>query len=109
VSDVFVVRVQGNLVVSIGQSPRGAGDPALGTALEVGTRLATNFRETGRLDDDYLFADAEGARTFAALCLQFMKSLVEQRSEAISALPRGFTSYDVGPRASALDKADNRS
>jgi hypothetical protein len=98
VAEVYVVRVEGNLVVSIAPSLRNAEDPPPGTPLEVGTQLATNFRETCRLDGSYVFADAEGARSFASLCLQFMKNLVEQRTKAVVALPPGFSSYTPDPQ-----------
>ena len=96
-ADVFVVSVAGNLVTSIERTAPSSDDP-LGTPLEIGTQLATNFRETGRLDGDYVFADAEGARGFAALCLQFMKNLVEQRTRVIEGLPPGFERYCAEPQ-----------
>jgi hypothetical protein len=90
-TDVFIVSVEGNLVTGIESSPSTSVTP--GTPLEVGTQLATAFRETGRLDGDYVFADREGARTFAKLCLQFMKNLVEQRTRLVEALPPDFAFY----------------
>jgi hypothetical protein len=98
VSDVYIVHVDGNLVVSIERSAGRPEQRAPRTPLEVGTQLATNFRATGRLDGDYLFADAEAARSFASLCLQFMKNLVEQRTRVVNALPVGFSSYTAEPQ-----------
>ena len=95
-ADVFVVWVEGNLVASIERTGPLSNEP-LGTPLEVGTQLATNFRETGRLDGSYVFADADGARSFGVLCLQFMKNLVEQRTRLIEGLPAGFDSYRAEP------------
>lgn len=91
--DVYVVRVEGNLVNAIERRESRSDDAAPGTPLEVGTQLATAFRESGRVDGVYLFADREGARGFASLCLQFMKVLVDQRSRHIEALPVKFECY----------------
>ena len=95
--DVFVVSVDGNLVTSIERMAPLSNEPP-GTPLEVGTQLASNFRETGRLDGSYVFANADGARSFGVLCLQFMKNLVEQRCRLIEALPAGFDSYRAEPQ-----------
>ncbi len=92
-TQVFIVRVEGNLVNAIERREARPADRIPGTPLEVGTQLATAFRESGRIDGLYLFAEREGARSFASLCLQFMKALVEQRSRHIEALPAGFESY----------------
>ena len=96
-ADVFVVWVEGNLVTSIERTGPLSNEPP-GTPLEVGTQLATNFRETGRLDGSYVFADPDGARSFGVLCLQFMKNLVEQRTRLIEGLPAGFDSYCAEPQ-----------
>lgn len=95
-ANVFVVSVEGNLVTSIERKAALSEPP--GTPLEVGTQLATNFRETGRLDGSYVFAEAEGARSFGVLCLQFMKNLVEQRTRLVEALPAGFDSFRAEPQ-----------
>ena len=99
-ADVFLVTVAGNLVTAIDRRPSDSADPP-GTALEVGTQMAANFRESGRLDGSYAFADGEAARTFATLCLQFMKNLVEQRTRRIEALPVGFKEYRCETRPGA--------
>lgn len=85
--------VEGNLVNSIQRRDRQPDDVVPESPLEVGTQLATGFRQTGRIDGTYLFASRDGARTFASLCLQFVKALVEQRNRNIEALPAGFDTY----------------
>jgi len=106
--DVFVVSVEGNLVTAIERTAPTSAEPP-GTPLEIGTQLATNFRETGRLDGSYVFASADGARSFAVLCLQFVKNLVEQRCRLIEGLPAGFDSYRAEPQPGGCPEADNRS
>jgi hypothetical protein len=87
--DVFVVLVEGNLVNAIERSSATPGDPAPGSRLDVGTQLATNYREKGCIDGRYLLADAEDAHSFASLCLEFTKGLLERRSRAIGELAKG--------------------
>jgi len=46
------------------------------TNLETGTQAALNFQRNGSLDGTYFFAELRQARTFARLCLEFMRLLV---------------------------------
>jgi hypothetical protein len=91
--DVFVVLVEGNLVSAIERSTAAAGEAGPGSRLDVGTQLATNYRENRRIDGRYVLADAEDARSFALLCLEFTKGLVERRSCAVDALAKGDDLY----------------
>ena len=55
--------------------------------LEVGTQAALNFQRNGSLDGTYFFADLPQARTFARLCLEFMRLLVDRRLATLASLP----------------------
>jgi hypothetical protein len=92
-SDAYVVVVKGNLVCAIARSSRPREIPMPRSPLEVGTSLAANFRKTGDIDGQYFFDDAPTARTFAGLCLQFTKGLVERRIRVIDMLPKDFEAY----------------
>lgn len=94
-TQTWLVTVEGNLVCAIepAVAGAGAGPAAGGTPLEVGSALAANFARNGCIDGGYAFADREGARTFARLCLGFSKALLERRLEIIERLPVGFERY----------------
>ncbi len=92
-STTWHVTVKGNLVCAIEPAPPGADAAAGGTPLEIGSALAANFARQGCIDGSYAFADREGARTFAQLCLGFAKALLERRLEIIARLPAGFERY----------------
>ena len=57
------------------------------------------------LDGVYGFADAAAARTFAVLCLEFSRALVERRLTVIENLPGDFTAYaaDEQPALGSFD------
>jgi hypothetical protein len=60
---------------------------AVPSKLEVGTEAALNFQRNGSLDGTYFFADLPQARTFARLCLEFMRLLVDRRLAALASAP----------------------
>lgn len=91
--DVYVVVVASNLVVGIERGPRDPANPPPRSTLAVGTALAESFRAGGSIDGRYAFDDASGARTFAILCLSFIRGLAEQRAAAIEALPAAFDGF----------------
>lgn len=91
--DVFVVLVEGNLVSAIDRSSIAPDEAGPGSRLEVGTQLATKFREKGCIDGRYVLANADDARSFASLCLEFTKGLVDRRIRDIGGLPRGELHY----------------
>ena len=91
--DVFVVLVEGNLVSAIERSGLAQDKGGPGSRLDVGTQLATSFREKGCIDGRYLLADAEDNRSFASLCLEFTKGLVDRRMRDIDELAKGELHY----------------
>ena len=58
----------------------------LHTNLEAGASLAQNFQQFGCIDSDYFFDDSERAKTFASMCLDFMKKLIDSRMASIDRL-----------------------
>jgi hypothetical protein len=80
---VYVVTVEHNLVVAIGRVDDAAVASIPQTKLEVATQLAENFRANGCIDGRYHFANAQRARVFAALCLEFTQAQVARRLAAI--------------------------
>jgi hypothetical protein len=91
-AEVYVVVVEHNLVCAIErtQPPRG---PIPASPLEVSSQLAANNRANGCLDGRYYFTDTQAARTFASLCLQFVRNLAERRQATVDALPVGKAEY----------------
>jgi hypothetical protein len=87
--EMFEVTIRHNMVQSIRRIARPEKMRACGTPLEVSTRLARNHQRNGCLDDRYLLADAEQARSFAVLALDFVKRLLERRLGEIEALDSG--------------------
>ena len=85
-SEVYVVAVEHNLVKAVYKLPDGVAVSIPETKLEVGTELANNFRMHGCIDGHYHFDNAQRARVFATLCLEFTKALVDKRLEAIKLL-----------------------
>ena len=98
-AEVYVVVVEHNLVCAIERSAPPP-EPIPATPLEVSTQLAANNRAHGCLDGRYYFTDTQAARTFAVLCLTFVKSLAERRMAAVDALAVGKAEYraDDPPR-----------
>jgi hypothetical protein len=92
-TDVYVVVVESNVVSAIERLTGPAPVPIPKTPLEVGTQLAENNRANGCIDGRYYFDDTQRARTFAALCLEFTRALVEKRLAVINSLPVGGIEY----------------
>lgn len=89
--------VKHNLVTAIERAEPPAGTAVAATPLEVSTRLASNNRENGCIDGRYWVGDAESARIFATLCLEFTRATAEKRLAAVEKLPAGRPDYDAGP------------
>ena len=89
VSDTFVVVVEHNLVTALERVAEGISVAIPHSKLEVGTQLADNNRANGCIDGRYYFHNAQRARIFATLCLEFTKALVEKRLDVVSALAAG--------------------
>lgn len=110
VSEVYVVVVEHNLVKAIERLSEVPDRPVPGTPLEVSTELANNSRLNGCIDGRYYFDDTQRARTFASLCLEFTKAMVEKRLADVNKLPVGSPAYradgDRGGAATADGRAD---
>ena len=91
----YAVTVANNLVVAIARIDDGTAAPAAQTKLEVATQLAENYRANGCIDGCYQFANAQRARVFATLCLEFTQALVLRRLAAIRSLAVG-EEFDAG-------------
>ena len=85
-ADTYVVVVQHNLVTAVRKQADAAEVVVPQTKLEVGTQLADNYRRHGCIDGNYYFDNAQRARIFATLCLEFTKALVEKRLDAVKVL-----------------------
>jgi len=94
-SAAYAVTVENNLVAGIARVDGGTTAPVAQTRLEVATQLAENFRANGCIDGCYHFANAQRARVFATLCLEFTQALVERRLAAIRSLAVG-AEFDAG-------------
>ena len=88
-AEIHVVVVEYNLVTAIETTTSSPERPIPRTPLEVGTQLAENNRRNGCIDGRYYFEDAQRARTFASLCLEFIQALVAKRLARVHALPVG--------------------
>lgn len=88
-SDTFVVVVEHNLVTALERVAEGIPVEIPQSKLEVGTQLADNNRANGCIDGRYYFDNAQRARIFATLCLEFTKALVEKRLGEVSVLAAG--------------------
>ena len=86
---VFEVVVRHNAVQAIRSVPRVSGMHVPESNLEVTSKLARNHQRHGCIDDCYRFDDAERARSFAVLALDFVKRMLEKRIEQIEALDTG--------------------
>lgn len=96
VADFHVVVVAHNVVEAIERTETPPGDPVPSTPLEVSTQLARNHQANGCIDGRYYFVDTMHARTFATLCLEFTRALVERRLADINRLPAGAPEYRAG-------------
>jgi hypothetical protein len=85
----YVVVVRNNIVAALEQVPASTDTPVPKTKLEIGTQLAENFQANGCIDGRYLFEDAQRARIFAVLCLEFIRALVDRRLETVRSLATG--------------------
>lgn len=86
-SKVFRVEVEMNLVRAVVPHELQPGEAIVAlTNLETGTQAALNFQRNGSLDGTYFFADLPQARTFARLCLEFMRLLVDRRLATLASL-----------------------
>ncbi len=86
----FVVGVRHNLVEQI----RCCDDLIkqqiiLKSNLDAGSLLAENFQTNGCIDGEYCFDDAERAKIFASVCMDFTKKLLQSRLERIDNLNSG--------------------
>ena len=97
---VFEVTITDNLVQSIRRVARGDDMTVPTSRLEVSSQLAGNHRRNGRLDGCYRFEDAEQARSFAVLALDFVRRDVDRRIESIEALDTG-AEFDAFPGGAA--------
>ena len=85
----YVVVVENNLVVTVARIDDGVAPPVPPTRLESATQLAENHRNNGCIDGRYHFSNAQRARVFATLCLEFTQALIERRLATIKALAVG--------------------
>ena len=92
--DFYAVVVRHNVVCAIERLAAPPAEPVPATPLEVGTQLAANHRAHGCIDGRYYFDDAQRARVFAALCLEFTRAMVDKRLAQIEKLPAGAAEWD---------------
>jgi hypothetical protein len=62
--------------------------------LEVSTELASNNQRNQCIDGVYRFDDAEQARSFSVLALDFINRIIQRRLQAIQSLDTG-AGYDA--------------
>ena len=86
---VFEVTVRHNLVQSIHRAPRTPDMHVPASRLEVSTELATNHQRNQCIDGVYRFEDAEQARSFSVLALDFVNRIIERRLQTIQAPDSG--------------------
>ena len=99
---VFEVIVVHNAVQAIRRVPRTQDMHIPASNLEVTSELARNHQRNGCVDGCYRFDEAERARSFAVLALDFVKRMLEKRIEQIEAL-------DTGDEFTAPEHAVSRS
>ena len=88
---IFVVVVEHNIVTALEPVREGTLAPVPQTKLEIGAQLAENNRVNGCIDGRYYFDNAQRARIFAVLCLEFTRALVDKRLESVKGLATGAT------------------
>ncbi len=86
---LYRVVVRHNVVCAITRVDSAHGANVTRTKLEVSTQLARNNQENGCIDGDYLFDDANMAKSFAILSLDYVKRLIDKTIEKIE--DRSFT------------------
>jgi hypothetical protein len=87
--ECYVVVVRHNLVSDLRREPSPDGQLIPKTKLEIGTQLAENYRSRGSIDGEYRFENAQRAKIFATLCLEFTQALVARRLDALQHLAAG--------------------
>lgn len=80
---LYHVLVKHNIVCAIERIEDGDDSKVPQTKLEVSTQLAKNNLENGCIDGDYYFDDANLAKNFALLSLDFVKRLIDKTVEKI--------------------------
>lgn len=88
-AEIYVVEVEHNVVTAMRRLPSNSTVSVPESRLEIGTALAANYRAHGCIDGSYHFDNAQRARVFATLCLEFTRALVDKRLEALRRLPAG--------------------
>ena len=75
----FNVVVRHNLVEQIQRLDNLNGNQTvLKSNLEAGTLLSENFQANDCIDGEYCFDDAERAKSFASVCMDFTKKLLAE-------------------------------
>jgi hypothetical protein len=97
--EAYVVVVRHNLVAAIEKVAEPLEEEIPATPLEVSTQLARNHRVNGCIDGRYYFHDTMHARTFAELCLEFTRGMLEKRLARIQGLPAGRPDYRADDEA----------
>ncbi len=86
----FNVVVRHNLVEQIQRLDNLNGNQTvLKSNLEAGTLLSENFQANDCIDGEYCFDDAERAKSFASVCMDFTKKLLQSRLDRIDRLNSG--------------------
>lgn len=80
----YCVVVRNNIVVAIETLAAAPDTEVAASPLDASTRLAANHRENGCLDGAYYFAEAETARRFAVLGLDFTRRVAERSIEHLN-------------------------
>jgi hypothetical protein len=88
-TDTYVVVVKHNIVSALERVAENANTSVPQAKLEIGTRLAKNYRLNGCIDGEYHFDNAQRAKIFATLCLEFTRALVDKRIDIVKALAVG--------------------
>jgi hypothetical protein len=104
-SDIYVVVVKHNMVTALERAAESVNVSVPQTKLEIGTRLAENYRVNGCIDGEYRFDNAQRAKIFATLCLEFTRALVDKRLDVVKALAVGAEYNAVGDSRSGSAKA----
>lgn len=86
----YIVNVHHNLVEQIKcQDDLSDQQTLLKTNLDAGTLLSENFQANECIDGEYCFDDAERAKTFASVCMDFTRKLLQSRLDRIDMLNSG--------------------
>ncbi len=86
----FNVVVRHNLVEEIRRMEHLSDNQSvLKTNLDAGTLLAENFQANQCVDGEYFFDDAERAKSFASVCMDFTMKLLQARLGQIDKLNSG--------------------